>query len=244
MRPSACGPPVVEAVFAVGALVLAAIAGLALRRGMRVARTLRTLAGLAPHPIAALGEGVQMVRGHVVCPEPIKSAFRQRPCAYYAFRVEEPRPPPAKPKRLATGKDWAPFGVRDDTGSVQVDSRPALIRAPNTHTAEFGRLTQVPPEHREFFEAAGIHERHLGRFTGVRVVEYTLEEGDDVHVLGSVREENGRKVFYRARHSPLAVSADADPGLAPGLRNELMLFSVSAVLFLAFAALFFVVALA
>ena len=209
---------------------------------MRLIQTLRTL---RPTSVAEAEENeLQLVQGRIASPDPIPSAFNKRACVYYAFRVEEPRPEPQKPRRLAVGKDWATLEIEDETGVATIESRPALIRAPHEHVTHLGKLSSIPPEHAEFFEKAGIYERHLARFIDVRVVEYTLEPGDEAYVLGHVRSENGRKIFYRATHSPLAVSQTVDAGLVPGYRNELLLFSVAAALLVAFSAVFFVASFA
>jgi hypothetical protein len=229
----------------VSCLILLVLSLFALRRSLRVARLIRQLRTLRPTSIAEAQEDtLQVVKGRIASPATIPSAFRRHPVAYYAFRVEEPRPAPQKPRRLAVGKDWAAIELEDETGTATVEARPALIRAPHEHIATLGKLDKVPPEHAEFFEQAGIYERHLARFVSVRVVEYTLEPGDEVYVLGTVRSENGRKIFYRATHSPLAVSETVDAGLVPGYRNELLLFSVAAALLCAFSAVFLVVSFA
>ena len=238
-------PRVPEPTLLVSAFVLLLFALLALRRSLRVMRLIRTLRTLRPTSVAEARENeLQVVHGRVSTPDPIPSAFQKRPAAYYAFRIEEPRPEPQKPRRLAVGKDWATLFIEDETGEARVDSRPALIRSPHEHKTTLGKLTAIPPEHAEFFETAGIYERHLARFQDLRVVEYTLEAGDEVYVLGTVRSENSRKIFYRATHSPLAVSQTVDAGLVPGYRNELLLFSVAAALLTTFSALFFVVSFA
>lgn len=234
-----------EPTLSIASVILLAFAILAGRRSLRVMRLVKRLGALRPTRIADAPEGtLQVIHGRVSSPAPIPSAFQRRAAAYYAFRVEEPRPEPQKPRRLAVGKDWAPLVIEDESGSADVESRPAYIQAPHEHVRSLGKLAKIPIEHTAFFEAAGIHERHLARFANVRIVEYTLEPSDAVYVLGTVRSENGRKVFYRATHSPLAVSQNIDPGLVPGYRNELLLFSVAALLLVLFSAVFFVVSLA
>lgn len=234
-----------EPTLLITALVLLVFAFFALRRSVRVMRLIRTLRLIKPTSIAeALPNELQLVRGRIASPSPIPSAFQKRPVSYFAFRVEDPQPQGKKPRRLAVGKDWAHIELEDETDTAIIDARPALIRAPHEHMTSLGKLDKIPPEHDEFFETAGIYERHLARFNDIRIIEYTLEPGDEMYVLGMVRSENGRKIFYRATHSPLAVSNTADAGLVPGYRNELLLFSVAAALLAAFSAVFFVVSFA
>jgi hypothetical protein len=229
----------------VAALILLFFALLSLRRAWRLRSLVTALRALSPVGIGeAKPDRLNLVKGRVASPAPIPSAFQGKPSVYYAYRVEDRRADSPKPRRLALGKDWATFELEDATGSAIVESRPALIHAPHLHDEPMGRLEAIPPERTDFFEAAGIYERHLARFQNVHVVEYTLEPGDEVFVVGSVREENGRKVFYRAKHSPLAVSTTPNAGLVPGYRNEQMLFSVASLLLAVFAAAFLVASLA
>lgn len=238
-------PRVPEPTLLISAFVLAVFAFFALRRSLRVMRLIRTLGQIRPTSIAeTIPNELQLVRGRIASSSPIPSAFQKRPVSYFAFRVEDPQPQGKKPRRLAVGKDWANIEIEDETDTATIDARPALIRAPHEHVASLGKRDKIPPEHAAFFETAGIYERHLARFNDVRVVEYTLEPGDEMYVLGMVRSENGRKIFYRATRNPLAVSQTIDAGLVPGYRNELLLFSVAAALLAAFSAVFFVVSFA
>lgn len=235
-------PRVVEPVLAGASLVLVLAAGLGARRALRVARTLRAIASLVVVPLAEAGPGFCLVRGRIQTAQPLRSPFHGRPCAYYAYRVEELSPGRGRPRRLAVGKEWADLAIQDATGWATIDARPALIQSPHTTVTNLEGIRQIPEAHREFFQTAGIEERHLPRFHGLRVTELTLEPGDEVHVLGTVALRANEKVFYRNRHSPLAVSAASDAGLLPGLRNERLLFSVAAALLGAFALLFLAMA--
>lgn len=210
---------------------------------LRIKRLIATLAGLSTSELAE-AQGFARGRGHVEAAHSIRSAFQGRPCVYYAFRVEDPGDQRKKERRLATGKDWAPFSIVDPSGAARVEERTALIRSPHVHEATLEGLTAIPPERVEFFELAGITERHLRRFPRLRITEYTLEPGDLVHVTGSVRQGSDGKTFYRARRSPLVVTPETDTGLMPGYRHELLLFSGAAILLFGFAVLFWFVSVA
>ncbi|MBI2078763.1 MAG: hypothetical protein HYT80_10415 [Euryarchaeota archaeon] len=222
-------------------LVLLLSAALAMRRALRVARLVKRIPALAPEPLAKVADGLRLAKGSIESDEPLPSPFHARPCVYYAYRVEDGGP---VPKRLATGKAWAATRLRDATGAVAVETRAALVRAPHATVTRLERLDQLTEAQRAFLRDAGIEQRHLGRFSALTITEYTLESGDEVHVLGTVQQRPDGKVFYRARHSPLAVTATRDAGLVPGLRNELLLFSASTALFLLFGILFLVASFA
>lgn len=229
---------VAQPVFVAAGLALVLATAMAARRAFRVAQTLRTIAALSVVPLSQAGAGLRLVRGRIDAAQPLRSPFHGRSCAYYAYRVEEIPVGTGRARRLAVGKDWADLVVEDSTGRARIEARPAMIQAPHTTISELEGIRHIPDAHREFFQAAGIEERHLARFHGLRVTELTLEPGDEVHVLGTINERTDGKVFYRARHSPLAVSAASDAGLLPGLRNERFLFGVAAALLGAFALLF------
>jgi hypothetical protein len=233
-----------QPVLLVAGTFLLLLAAFAARRALVTARLMRDLRTMRAEPIAQLSPGFRQARGRIVADKTIPSAFHKRACVYYAYRVEEPALGAQGPKRLAVGKDWGEASLEDASGRAQIHHRPALIRAPHESVTQLDMLRQIPPEHAEFFEAAGIAAKHLARFQSLRIVEYTLEPGDEVHVTGWIGDDEEGKLFYRARRSPLVVSAQADTGLVPGLRNELLLFGVAAALLGAFSLLFFGVAFA
>jgi hypothetical protein len=232
-----------EPLFLAAGLVVLAIGLLSLVRSVRTRRLIGALIALRPQPVDALTPGLRQAKGRIRADRAIPSAFHKRPCVYYAYRVEEPTLGPV-PKRLAVGKDWGEASLVDETGDARLHHRPAMIRSPHETITELNGLTEIPAEHAEFFERAGISQKHLGRFKTIRIVEYTLEEGDEVYATGWFDHDDDGKVFYRARRSPLVVSAEPDTRLIPGLKNELLLFSAATALLLVFSLLFLGVAFA
>lgn len=233
----------VQPALAIIGTLLLGLALLALRRVLRLRRLIQRLATITTRPIAE-ADGFTRVHGTVHAPQPIPSAFQRRPSAYYAYRVEDPGDARKKERRLATGKDWADLEIHDTSGTIHVEARTALIRSPHASETTLEGLTTIPIEHAEFFESAGIGERHLKRFQRIRITEYTLEPGDEVFVTGTVRHGPDGKTFYRAPRSPLVVTPETDTGLAPGYRHELLLFSGATAILAGFATLFWFVALA
>ena len=230
-----------ELVLLIPGLFLLAFALLALRRTLRVADLVKSLPSMTPEPLAEISEGFHLAAGIIESDALLQSPFHGRDCVYYAYRVEEPGP---VPKRLATGKNWAATRFRDATGAATIESRAALVRAPHETITNLERLDGLSDAQRSFLKDAGIEAKHLGRFRALTITEYTLEPGDDVYVLGTLEAAKDGKVFYRARHSPLAVSRTRDAGLLPGLRNELLLFRATTGLFLLFGVLFLVASFA
>lgn len=232
-----------DPVFTTAALVVFVVSLFLLRRAILTKRLIDAMNRLHPEAIGSLQPGLRQAQGRIRAERAIQSAFHKRRCVYYAYRVEEPTLGPVA-KRLAVGKDWGEASLDDETGTVLLQHRPALIRAPHETVTELQGLTTIPAEHAEFFERAGIAQKHLGRFRALRIVEYTLEDGDLVHVTGWIDSDKDGKVFYRARRSPLVVSTEADTRLIPGLKNELLLFSAATAILLLFSLLFFGTAVA
>src|SRR5581483_2384705 len=147
---------------------------------MRLRYAQRTLDTIGVTPIATEAGNVQLVYGRVVVDQPLRSPLQDRPCAYYFFRVVEPRP--SKLRKLATGKKWSPFLVQDPSGTALVDPIPAVVASPRRHRQEFKGLQRIPPGLERFFEEAGIDQKHLPRLPEFYVDEYTIEPDDQVYV--------------------------------------------------------------
>lgn len=203
-------------------------------RGLGTARLRRTLAQLQPSPVSSLGDGLRMVRGRIKGDPPLASPYQKRACVYYFFRVSDPHA--KRPRTLATGKAWTLVDVEDSTGVARVDAQPALVASPRRFEATLRNLRTIPADLADFFERAGIDEKHLPRLPSMRIHEYTIEPGDEVFVTGTVRIEDGQKVFYRKKRRPLIVSSERDVGYLNGLRNELVLYAATAPLLFAGAA--------
>jgi hypothetical protein len=216
-----------------GLLALASF--LALRRARDQANLLRTVLDLRPTSIASEGRGLQLIRGRLEGDPLLISPLQQRPCVYYFFRIHAPRPG-KKPKPVATGKEWTMARVRDESGAAGIEPWTAVVASPRRHEAHLRDLRTIPPGLENLFERAGIEERHLPRLPELVVHEYTLEPGDEIYVLGSVRGAGTNKTFHRKKRRPLAVMAEPPaPLLAPGLRAELVLHASLAALLLAAA---------
>jgi hypothetical protein len=219
------------------AALLAFVATLFVIRAIRLRRLIHDLQTLDVVPIGNAQPGLALVHGTAHIPTPLVSPLMRKPCAYYFFRFEESRAR-KKPRRLAWGKEWTQIRIGDASGDCRVEAQTAVVASGNEYTKEFVGLRAVPPEHAVLFERAGIDERHLANLEHFRVIENTIEPGDRLYVTGTLRHENGEKVFYRVKRSPLIVSSKQRIGFVKGLRHELLLFSLIPLLLYAFAALF------
>lgn len=224
-------------------ILLLLLGALLMLRGVRLARLIQRLARLRPVPIAAAPPGLVMVRGQLAADPLLRSPYQGRACAYYFFRVVEPRPG-HRPRTLATGKEWTLTRIEDATGHAQLDAVTAVVASPRRFETEFERLQKIPQELAGFFERAGIEQKHLERLPRFLVHEYTLEPGDSVYVTGTLRVEDGGKVFYRGKRGPLIVSSEPDIGYLRGLRNEFLIHAAAPPLLLVAGAVLLLLALA
>lgn len=209
------------------AVVLIGIALTLTARGIQMGRLLRSLKRLRPTSISDVEPGLAMVHGRLKGHPLLKSPFQKRDCLYYYFRVLEPRDRGAHPRTLAQGKEWTLAIVEDGTGEARVDAVAAMVGSPRRGEWRLERLAQIPPDLADFFERAGIDEKHLPKFPTLVVQEYTIENGDPVYVTGTVRNDADGKLFYRRRRGPLVVSSELDVGYARGLRNELLIYAAT-----------------
>ena len=214
------------------AVVLLLLGLLVLRRALDQARVTRTVRDLAVTPIRPPATGLQRVRGRLAGDPLLRSPYQGRECVYYFFRVTEPREG-KRPRVLATGKEWSLATIEDGSGRAALEPWTPAVGSPRRFETVLRGLTEVPPGLEGFFERAGIDPKHLPRLPLMVVHEYTLEPGDEVHVLGTQRVEAGGATFHRAKHRPYVVSAEADVGLLPGLRHQWIVFASVAPMLLA-----------
>lgn len=194
-------------------------------RGARLATLLRELRRLRPTPLREVEIGLHQTRARIRRTESLlKSPYQKRECAYYFFRVSSATQGPRR-KALATGKEWALAEIEDATGRARIEPWTAIVASPHKFTTTLGPLETIPPDLVDFFQKAGIDEKHLPRLGQMTVEEYTLEPEDEVYVTGTVRTEGGAKIFHRPKRGPLIVSAEADIGYTKGLRHELFLYT-------------------
>lgn len=212
-------------------------------RALRLTRLLQTLNRLEVTQLAESPDGLRCAHGRFEGTPLLRSPYQGRPCLYYLFRVLEPRAD-GKPRLLASGKEWTEVHLEDESGRARVEAGPALVASPRRFEEPLSGLRRIPPERADFFERAGIEERHLARLPQLVVEEFTIEPRDSLYVTGTLETRNGEKRFYRKHHSPLIVSAERDIGYRTGLRHELVLHGALAPLLLLGAAALLLLALA
>lgn len=172
--------------------------------------------GQAPdaRPREITGKAVASASGGLVAP------LSGAPCVWYAVTVKERfqawRPGPLGPIQverhlpLATHTSGV-LELKDETGGVHIDPRgaelmlgqPALAefesvsaaQAPDSHTARVAKLISAP-----------VQGRHRAMTLGFVIEEVVVREGDQLHVIGSLRHDLGEFVVGKRGARPFVIS--------------------------------------
>jgi hypothetical protein len=189
------------------------------------ARTRRALKKVRVTPISALQPGQRArVRGRIVAAGELLSApLSERVCVYYLATAEQLRSSGNTNtwREIAREEYSRDFVVEDGSGAVRVRMsvpRVAIVRDVNTRSGTFDDAN-----HREeaFLQRHGLQStiELLGLNKTIRYVEGALEPGEEVTVLGLVREElvDGRRtlVLDAPDDGPLTLSDDPRAVQAP-----------------------------
>ncbi len=133
---------------------------------------------VAMGPVEVNGVVVASTRGTLEAP------FTGTPCVYYRYTVEEYRKTGKSSSwvTIDSGQDARLFFVKDDTGSLLVDSKDANVDLPPDfrHSG-----TQTPPERvAAFMERKKLPVKGLFFNKDMRYFEYHLAPGDSIFVTG------------------------------------------------------------
>ena len=141
------------------------------------------------------------VAGTLRCEQPLTSEMSNRSCAYYSSRVsreyldnrrDDDNDRPGSNRRsetLAENKQFAPFSVEDETGSVAVDAKEAEMDAEQV-VDRFERNTGGDG-HSISFGGATLSLAGGEKTIGYRYTESILPVDAPVYVLGVVGDRGG-----------------------------------------------------
>lgn len=189
------------------------------------ARTRRALKRVPVTPISGLRAGqVARVRGRIVAGGELLSApLSERVCVYYLANAEKLRSGGNSStwREVAREERYTDFVVEDGSGALRVRMsvpRVAIVR--DVHTRS-GTFDDANAREEEFLRRHGLQSTSdlLGLNLTMRYIEGALEPGEEVTVLGLVREEvvEGRSalVLDATADGPLFLSDDPRAVQAP-----------------------------
>ncbi len=171
--------------------------------------------------VRSLAMGLVEVCGEAVQAEKkvLKSPLTGNDCVYYSYKIEELRQE-GKHSRWMTvrkGEDRVKFFLRDDTGSVLVDSEGAKIEIPADFQFQTGWGKTIPENVVSFMEHEGLaYKSFLGMGKSMRFAEHFIAPGDKLYIMGTagdnphveegtakrghedimIRKGNNEKLFY------------------------------------------------
>ena len=140
--------------------------------------------------IRSLAMGLVEVYGEVVPSEGklLKSPFSQKDCVYYNYIIEECQSSGRNSRwvTVKSGENMAHFYLKDDTGSVLVDSKGARIELLEAFAFNSG-LGKDPPESiKQFLSNNGLSfEGFLGINKTMRYSEHIIEPENKLYIMGT-----------------------------------------------------------
>jgi hypothetical protein len=143
--------------------------------------------------IRSMAIGPVEINGEVVPPkgEILKSPFSVSDCVYYRYTIEEYRRS-GKSSRWVTvkkGEERIKFYVRDDTGTVLINSQGAEMDIPKDNEYDSSFLRHPPQAVENFLSSIGLRsEGFLGFEKKMRFREYFLAPKDNIYVFGTAAQ--------------------------------------------------------
>ncbi|WP_436345842.1 E3 ubiquitin--protein ligase [Natronorubrum sp. FCH18a] len=129
----------------------------------------------------------------------VRSPFTDTPCLAYTYGIEERRDSNNGTSwvTIASGDDYVPFRLEDDTGSVLIEPPGADFRLENDTRIDVDGGTEPPARIARYIEdsedvdcqnsAIDLRLFELKTGTDRRFREWILESGEEIHVLGVAR---------------------------------------------------------
>ena len=177
------------------ALLPGALALLLLYAWVRVVRFKRMLENIPTSKVKGVLIGMNEVKGVAECADPVVTHLSERPAVWYEYSIDErwERTETATDDRGEThtntesgwrtvdsGREYAQFDLRDDTGAILVDPNGARIEAERVFSESVGR--QDPLYYGKGPANATADSTGRRRFS-----ERAILVGHDLYVLGTAR---------------------------------------------------------
>lgn len=154
-------------------------------RGFAELRKRRLIQNTPTARIRSMAMGLVEVEGHVVQGSSHTAPFSGRPCAYWEVDIA------TRGRRnswnvVHRSSSGSPFFLRDETGLALVYPHGAECTV-RTQVEESCLGINLPACYSEYMDQKRLTFRHVWRLSMLRFRERTLEEGQQIYVLGSAR---------------------------------------------------------
>jgi len=147
----------------------------------------RMIESTATSKIRSLAVGLSEIYGKAITKkEPMIAPFSGKPCVYCKYKLEEYD---WKAKYEWTTKKEGIMGtkffLKDDTGSVEISTKDAIIDIPESYNVELKRRSKIPKILLDYLLENKIeYKRIAGLNKKFRFTETRIEPNDSLYVLG------------------------------------------------------------
>ena len=119
--------------------------------------------------------------------EPLTAPVSNKECVYYSYKIQKYRSSKhgGHWRTLKHGSEGNYFWLRDDTGTVLVDTSGAKIKLSVSATKH---VRNAKPELLEFIKSKGVNYQGLLGTKNMRVVETIIYPGQPLYVMGTAKD--------------------------------------------------------
>lgn len=161
--------------------------------GINLLKQKRLIENIPTSKIRSLAMGLVEIYGEVVpaYKEILKSPFSNKDCVYYSYTIEEYQSS-GKSSHWVTvenGHDEQPFYLKDDTGSVLIDSKGANVNVSRDFEFKTGFGRKTPDAVLNFLNANGMSHKTLFGFSKtMRYREHFIAPKDKLYIMGTAAD--------------------------------------------------------
>ena len=153
------------------------------------------------------------------------SPLSQKSCVYYNFQVMEPRGSGKNTRwhTIINDVQHNLFGIDDGSGSAVIDIAGADLNLKTDLKADSGFLHTITPEMERALNKYKKTSKGLIFKKSMRYKEIILEEGDQLYVMGEVKDFDGYKPVFRKSEVPLYISDKSEKQILKELKTYLII---------------------
>jgi len=210
-------------------IVLFIFAVILIYMGFAILKRKQFIDNIPTSKIRSIAMGLVEVKGRATANTVLMSPFLNKPCVFWAYKIEEYR------SNGKNGGSWVTisvvqstenFFVEDDTGKVEIS--PFMAELHINKGIKDVSSTKLSPVGLEFLKNANFNTGFLSRRK--RVTEHILEKGDAVYVMGTAisKKEAGTNnadniIIQRDKANFMIISDQEERILVKNLRIQTLL---------------------